>query len=97
MNRLPNLHSEIVDVLSRIERLNEMIQLHEKQPSVDPLAIEGYERLRKQYISQLEDLLSSLNIRADIHLRAAWMSIDGSGYECIWVAIKCKAVGLSCQ
>ena len=71
MNRLPNLHSEIVDVLSRIERLNEMIQLHEKQPSVDPLAIEGYERLRKQYISQLEDLLSSLNIRADIHLRAA--------------------------
>ena len=71
MNRLPNLHSEIVDVLSRIERLNEMIQLHEKQPSVDSLAVEGYERLRKQYISQLEVLLSSLNIRADIHLRAA--------------------------
>ena len=40
MNRLPNVHSEIVDVLSRIERLNEMVQLHEKQSSADSLAIE---------------------------------------------------------
>ena len=71
MNRLPNLHSEIMDVLSRIERLNEMVQLHKQQPSVDSLAVEGYERLREQYISQLEELLTSLNIRADIHLRAA--------------------------
>ena len=71
MNRLPNLHSEIMDVLSRIERLNEIIQLHQKQSSVDSLAIEGYERLRKQYIGQLEELLASLNIRADIQLRAA--------------------------
>ncbi|QDK79496.1 hypothetical protein EXU85_13140 [Spirosoma sp. KCTC 42546] len=71
MNRRSNLHSEIVDVLTRIERLNDMVQLHEKQPSVDSLAVEGYERLRQQYIGQLEELLASLNIRADIHLRAA--------------------------
>lgn len=71
MNQFPNVHSEIVDVLSRIERLNEMVQLHEKQPSVDLLAIEGYERLQRQYIRQLEELLASLNIRADIQLRAA--------------------------
>lgn len=71
MNQLPNVRSEIMDVLSRIERLNEMVQMHEQQPSVDALAVEGYERLRQQYISQLEELLISLNIRADIHLRAA--------------------------
>ena len=41
MNRLPNVHSEIVDVLSRIEQLNEMVQLHQEQLSIDSLAIEG--------------------------------------------------------
>lgn len=71
MDRLPNVHNEIIDVLTRIERLNNMVQMHEQQPSADSLAIEGYERLREQYISQLEELLASLNIRADIHLRAA--------------------------
>ena len=71
MNQSHNVHSEIMDVLSRIEQLNELVELHEKQPSVDSLAVEGYERLRRQYISQLEELLTSLNIRADIHLKAA--------------------------
>ena len=71
MNQHSNAHNEIIDVLSRIERLNTMVQMHGEQLSADSLAIEGYERLRGQYISQLEELLASLNIRADIHLRAA--------------------------
>lgn len=71
MNQLPSLSNEIIDVLSRIERLNELIQLHGQQLSVDRLAVEGYERLRKQYINQLEELLTLLNIHADIQLRAA--------------------------
>ncbi len=71
MNRLSNLNSEIVDVLSRIERLSELEQLHASQPQPDALALEGYYRLREQYIQQLEELLLSINIRADIHLRAA--------------------------
>ena len=71
MDRLPNVRNEIIDVLGRIERLNAIVQMHGEQPSADSLAIEGYERLRDQYISQLEELLASLNIRADIHLRAA--------------------------
>ena len=36
-----NLHSEITDVLSRIERLNELLQLHKQQPVADSMAIEG--------------------------------------------------------
>ena len=71
MNQQSNIHNEITDVLSRIERLNELIQLHQTQESVDALAIEGYERLRGQYFNQLEELFASLNIGADIHLRAA--------------------------
>ncbi|MBO0951707.1 hypothetical protein [Fibrella forsythiae] len=65
------LHTEIVDVLQRIERLTAQIELHEKQPNVDSLSIEGYQRLREQYFRQLEELLAALNIRADIHLQAA--------------------------
>lgn len=71
MNQSLNLRSEIIDVLGRIEQLNELIQLHTEQQPVDSLAVEGYERLRGQYIQQLEDLLSYLHIRADIQLRAA--------------------------
>lgn len=71
MNHSSNLYSEITDVLSRIERLNELIQLHQKQSVPDSLAVEGYERLRGQYISQLEELLKALNIQADIQLKAA--------------------------
>ncbi|QHV96389.1 MULTISPECIES: hypothetical protein [Spirosoma] len=71
MNRRSNVHSEIVDVLNRIERLNELVQLHKQQPLVDTLTVEGYERLREQYINQLEELLASLNIKAEIHLKAA--------------------------
>ncbi|WP_375446473.1 hypothetical protein [uncultured Fibrella sp.] len=48
-----------------------MVELHEKQPNADSLAIEGYQQLREQYFRQLEKLLASLNIRADIHLQAA--------------------------
>lgn len=65
------LHTEIVDVLQRIERLTAHIELHERQPDVDLLSVEGYQRLREQYFRQLEDLLASLNIRAEIHLQAA--------------------------
>ncbi len=71
MNRLSALNSEIVDVLGRIERLNDMLALHQQQPRPDELAIEGYADLRAQYIGQLEDLLLSLNIQADIKLKAA--------------------------
>ena len=65
------LHTEIVDVLQRIERLTAHIDLHERQSAVDSLSVEGYQRLREQYFRQLEELLASLNIRADIHLQAA--------------------------
>lgn len=71
MNRLSALNSEIVDVLGRIERLNDMLALHQQQSQPDELAIEGYVGLRDQYIGQLEDLLLSLNIQADIKLKAA--------------------------
>ncbi|WP_020603754.1 hypothetical protein [Spirosoma spitsbergense] len=71
MNHSSNLYSEITDVLSRIERLNELSQLHQQQSVPDFLAVEGYERLRGQYIKQLEELLKVLNIQADIQLKAA--------------------------
>ncbi len=71
MNSHSILYGEIVDLLSRIERLTDLVDLHEQQPNADLLAIEGYQRLREQYFRQLEELLASLNIRADIHLQAA--------------------------
>ncbi len=71
MDTHTELHTEIVDVLQRIERITVQIELHTQQDVVDSLSVEGYERLREQYFRQLEELLASLNIRADIHLQAA--------------------------
>ncbi len=71
MNRLNDIQDEMLDVLERIERLNVIEQLHQRQPLPDALALESYRRLRQQYIQQLEELLTSLNIGADIHLKAA--------------------------
>jgi hypothetical protein len=71
MNKLPNLHSELLDVVSRIERLNSIEELHQSQPVPDTLALEGYQKLRQQYIEQLGELLASINIKADIHLKTA--------------------------
>ena len=65
------LHTEIVDVLQRIERLTAHIELHARQDTVDSLSVEGYQQLREQYFRQLEELLATLNIKADIHLQAA--------------------------
>ena len=71
MNKLSNLHSEVIDVLSRIERLNAIEDLHLSQPIPDALALDGYQLLRQQYADQLVGLLTTLNIKAEIHLRAA--------------------------
>ena len=71
MNKLPNLHNEVIDLLGRIERLNAIEELHHNQPEPDKLALEGYQRLRQQYIDQLSRLLQSINIKVDFHLKAA--------------------------
>jgi hypothetical protein len=71
MTKLTNIQREMLDLVSRIERLNTLEEMHRGQPSPDILALEGYQRLRQQYATQLEDLLATINIKAEIHLKAA--------------------------
>ncbi|MBC8154466.1 MAG: hypothetical protein H7Z72_16300 [Bacteroidetes bacterium] len=71
MTPVSDLHAEIHEVVYRIERLNNLIALHEQQSEPDTLATDGYKRLKKQYAAQLESLLSDLNIDVAVHSKAA--------------------------
>jgi molecular chaperone GrpE (heat shock protein) len=57
MQPTDNSFDDIEDLLNRIARLNRLIHTHESQPKPDQLAIEGYQRLRQQFTSELSDLL----------------------------------------
>ena len=71
MNKVSNIQSEMLDVLSRVERLNALEELHRSQPVPDLLALEGYKKLRQQYADQLVELLYTVDLKADIQLKAA--------------------------
>lgn len=59
--------AEVDDILERIERLNHLIRLNKEQPTApDKLAIEGFQRLRKQYITQLIRALNEFELEAQI-------------------------------
>lgn len=71
MNSVSDLHTELQDVVTRIERLNDLMALHRQQPEPDRLALEGYARLKRQYAEQLIERLQELELDVDIRWKAA--------------------------
>jgi hypothetical protein len=55
------------DVLGRIDRLNSLIRTHKNQVNPDTLAIEGYQKLKYQYSTQVKELLHEFEIEVEIH------------------------------
>ena len=54
------------DVLHRIDRLNKLVHKHEEQAKPDILAIEGYQKLKRQYSQQLKELLQDFELEIEI-------------------------------
>ena len=61
----------IVEILERIDRLNNLIKIHKTQSNPDILAIDGYQKLKFQYSNQIKELLHELDIEVEIHGQVA--------------------------
>ena len=61
----------IVEILERVDGLNDIIRIHKSQPNPDILAIDGYQRLKFQYSNQIKELLHEFDIEVEIHGQAA--------------------------
>jgi hypothetical protein len=57
--------SRILHVVERIEKMNEMIALHMQQDN-DDFMIRQYQFRKTRLLQDLEKLLESLNIKADL-------------------------------
>jgi hypothetical protein len=57
--------SRILHVIERIEKMNEMIALHTQQDD-DDFMIRQYQFRKTRLLQDLEKLLESLNIKADL-------------------------------
>jgi hypothetical protein len=57
--------SRILHVIERIEKMNEMIALHTRQDD-DDFMIRQYQFRKTRLLQDLEKLLESLNIKADL-------------------------------
>lgn len=66
-----HITSALEDILNRIERLNILLHTHEEQEVPDLLAIEGYQKLKNQYIEQLKELLEEFELKVEIFPKAA--------------------------
>ena len=61
----------IVEILERVDGLNDIIRIHKSQSNPDILAIDGYQRLKFQYSNQIKELLHEFDIEVEIHGQAA--------------------------
>jgi hypothetical protein len=59
------LKEAISDLLSLIERANNSIIRHESIEKPDNLAIDGFKRIRQQYIDELNQLLLEFGLHVD--------------------------------
>jgi hypothetical protein len=59
------------DILERIDRLNNLIKIHKSQINPDILAIDGYQKLKFQYSTQIKELLHEFDIEVEIHGQVA--------------------------
>lgn len=61
----------IVEILERVDGLNDIIRIHKSQSNPDILAIDGHQRLKFQYSNQIKELLHEFDIEVEIHGQAA--------------------------
>ncbi|MDO8368920.1 MAG: hypothetical protein Q7T20_19135 [Saprospiraceae bacterium] len=61
----------IQDVLQRIGRINNLIQLHQDQGGKDDLSLKSWLKMKKQLSSELANLLMDFNIEISIRAKAA--------------------------
>ena len=56
------LKEAIFDLLNLIERANNSILRHQSLENPDIIAIEGFERVRKQYIDELNQMMTEFGL-----------------------------------
>jgi hypothetical protein len=61
----------IVEILERVEGLYDIIRIHKSQINPDILAIDGYQKLKFQYSTQIKELLHEFDIEVEIHGQVA--------------------------
>ncbi len=59
------LKEAIFDLFSLIERTNNSIVRHRNFENPDTIAIEGFERIRQQYIDELNQMLLEFGLHVD--------------------------------
>jgi len=65
------LQHAVQDVLDLLEKANSMIALHQAQPEVDKIALEGYQRQRQPFLKQLAELLQQYQVEVVVPKSAA--------------------------
>jgi hypothetical protein len=60
--------SQVVELLSQIERLNIMISERDKSGVEDELIVEQYEVLRADFLAELSAVLSDYGIAAELRI-----------------------------
>lgn len=61
----------IIEILERVDGLNDIIRIHKSQVNPDILAIDGYQRLKFLLQYQIKELLHEFDIEVEIHGQAA--------------------------
>ena len=59
------LKEAIFDLLNLIERANNSILRHQSLENPDIIAIEGFERIRQQYIDELNQMMTEFGLHVD--------------------------------
>ena len=59
------LKEAIFDLLNLIERANNSIARHKNIEKIDGMAIEGFERIRQQYIDELNQIMIEFGLHVD--------------------------------
>lgn len=59
------------DILERIGRINNLLQMHEQQGKQDDLSVESWRKMKNQLTQQLVKLLEDFNLDVSIQVKAA--------------------------
>ena len=59
------------DILERIGRINNLLQIHEQQGGQDNLSVKSWRKMKNQLTQQLIKLLEDFNLDVSIQVKAA--------------------------